>query len=165
VAVLDIVTFPDARLHQPSRLVEKFDDELRSFIEDMLETMYDAGGIGLAAVQVGKNVQVLVIDPYWGSSGKCAPLVMINPVIEESSHNISLTEGCLSVPDSSISVTRASAYKIKYRTADGNTTRIQLEDLEENPYGFARVFGHEYDHLLGRVIMDYAPIDQLNELS
>lgn len=148
---LEIVTYPDPRLAQKCEPVAEVTDELRQLAADMIETMYEAPGVGLAAPQVGRNIRMLVMDPYIGEEGsERNPRVLINPELTLGEDMIpSEQEGCLSVPmNYRATVKRASTVHLKAMNLDGN---IFEEDLE----GFAAiVVQHEYDHLDGVLFID-----------
>ena len=129
----------DEILRKPSRKVELFDDRLQTLIDDMFETMYDAQGCGLAAVQVGILKQVIVIDTEQPGE----KLVLINPEIVESSGEQTGDEGCLSVPGMAGQVTRPEYVKVKAQDEELNEIEYEGEGL------LARAFCHELDHLDG----------------
>lgn len=147
MAVRDIITVPDPRLKQVSKPVERVDDDLRALIDDMIETMYAADGIGLAAIQVGVDKRVIVMDL---SEQRNEPRVFINPVITPlCEEKKPYTEGCLSVPDVFDEVERPARCKVEYLDYDGNAKEEIAEDL------FAVCIQHEMDHLEGIVFIDY----------
>ena len=147
--ILDIVTYPDPRLKEVCEPVGEVTDEIRQFAADMLETMYEAPGVGLAAPQVGRNIRMLVMDPTVQKDEK-NPRVLINPVLTLSGEEVvSEQEGCLSVPmNYRADVKRKSRVHLSARDLDGNVIE---EDLEEFP---AIVIQHEYDHLDGVLFID-----------
>lgn len=145
MAILRIRTDEDPILRKKSREIETFDDNLKQLIDDMYETMYQAEGVGLAAVQIGKLKRMLVIDDYEGSK-----LVMINPKRVEESGDIEALEGCLSVPERVGKVKRFEKVKVEYQTADGEETAIEAEGF------LARIIQHEMDHLDGILYTDLA---------
>lgn len=147
--ILDIVTYPDPRLKEVCEPVGEVTDEIRQFAADMLETMYEAPGVGLAAPQVGRNIRMLVMDPSVQKDEK-NPRVLINPVLTLSGEEVvSEQEGCLSVPmNYRADVKRKSKVHLSARDLDGNVIE---EDLEEFP---AIVIQHEYDHLDGVLFID-----------
>lgn len=145
MAILKIRTDEDPILRKKSREVDTFDDNLKQLIDDMYETMYDAEGVGLAAVQIGKLKRMLVIDDYEGSK-----LVMINPKRIEESGDVEALEGCLSVPERVGKVKRFETVKVEYQTADGEETEIEAEGF------LARIIQHEMDHLDGILYTDLA---------
>jgi peptide deformylase len=146
MAILNILEFPDPRLTTVANTVEKFDETLKKLVEDMIETMYFAHGIGLAATQVNVHKRLLVLDI---SENQDQPRVYINPEILSSSGEQNHEEGCLSVPGIYASVKRAENVHIRAQKSDGNTFEEQLEGLH------AVCIQHEMDHLLGRLFVDY----------
>jgi peptide deformylase len=147
MAILDILRYPDPRLHTVAKPVEKVDDEVRRLVRDMAETMYAAPGIGLAATQVDVHRRVIVIDT---SDTRDQPLVLINPEIVRASDDIQeCEEGCLSVPGVYETVTRAA--KVTVRALDANG--IAFERAAEGM--LAVCIQHEMDHLEGRVFVEY----------
>lgn len=145
MAILRIRTDEDPILRKKSREIETFDDNLKQLIDDMYETMYQAEGVGLAAVQIGKLKRMLVIDDYEGSK-----LVMINPKRVEESGDVEALEGCLSVPERVGKVKRFETVKVEYQTAGGEETAIEAEGF------LARIIQHEMDHLDGILYTDLA---------
>lgn len=150
--IREILIWPDPVLQTKAEPVERIDDEIKALVQDMLETMYDADGIGLAAPQVGVSKQVLVVD-IWGTeedrpSGE-EPLVIINPVFERQEGALEWEEGCLSVPGEVGKVTRAADIKMRYLDIDGNEQVIEAEGLK------AVALQHEADHLNGKVFVEY----------
>lgn len=147
MALLPILEFPDPRLRTVAKPVTEVDDELRQFIADMFETMYDAPGIGLAATQVNLHKRVVVIDV---SEDKSQPLVFINPeveVLDEAIHQYD--EGCLSVPGFYETVERPEHIRVKALDRDGNPFEMQPEGL------LAVCIQHELDHLNGKLFVDH----------
>ena len=147
--ILDIVTYPDPRLKEVCKPITEVTDEIRQLAADMLETMYVAPGVGLAAPQVGHNIRMLVMDPAMKDEEK-QPRVLINPGLTLSGEEgVSAQEGCLSVPmNYRADVKRMSKVHLSARDLDGNVIE---EDLEEFP---AIVMQHEYDHLDGILFID-----------
>ena len=147
MAILDILRYPDPRLHTVARPVERVDDEVRRLVRDMAETMYAAPGIGLAATQVNVHRRVIVID---ASDTRDQLLVLINPEIVRASDEIQeCEEGCLSVPGVYETVTRAA--KVTVRALDANG--IAFERTAEGM--LAVCIQHEMDHLEGKVFVEY----------
>jgi peptide deformylase len=146
MARLNILEFPDPRLTTVASDVETFDDELKELVEDMIETMYSANGIGLAATQVNVHKRLLVMDL---SENQDNPLVYINPQIMSRSGEQTYEEGCLSVPGIYANVKRAEKVTIKAQNADGEAFEETLEGLH------AVCVQHEMDHLVGRLFVDY----------
>lgn len=146
MAKLEILTFPDPRLRQQARPVERVDDDIRQFVDDMFETMYAAAGIGLAAVQVNVPKRVVVIDL---SDAKNERLCLINPEILERSGTEETEEGCLSVPGYFEPVTRAERIRVRALDRDGNPFELDTDGL------LAVCIQHEIDHLDGRLFVDH----------
>ncbi|MCW8828310.1 MAG: peptide deformylase [Gammaproteobacteria bacterium] len=143
---LTILHFPDERLRTVAKPVEKIDDALRSFIDDMFETMYDAPGIGLAATQVDLHRRLIVIDI---SEEKNEPLVLINPEILDKQGVEEMDEGCLSVPGIYEKVERADRVRIRALDRHGEPFELEAEGL------LAVCIQHEIDHLDGKLFVDY----------
>lgn len=147
MAILEILEFPDPRLRTVAKPVEKVDDELRNLIDDMLETMYDANGIGLAASQVDVHQRILVIDV---SEERDEPLVFINPIITPLTDTLdSYEEGCLSVPGFYESVERPERVHVKALDHNGEAFEMECEGL------LATCLQHEVDHLDGKLFVDH----------
>ena len=145
--ILPILTYPDPFLKKATMLIEKVDDELVALAQDMLTTMYQAPGVGLAAPQVGQGLSLIVIDTDRNLE-EPKPVILFNPEIVASEGEIIYEEGCLSVPDYTVEIKRASW--IKVRALDLNEKPIEFE--AENYR--AVVFQHEIDHLNGTLIID-----------
>ena len=146
MALLNILHFPDPRLRTKAQPVTEFDAELKKLAEDMLQTMYEAPGIGLAATQVDRHIRLLVIDI---SEDKSSPRVLINPEILESSGEEEMDEGCLSVPGYYETVRRAEKVHVRAQDTSGNFFEIHADGLE------AVCIQHEMDHLEGKLFVDY----------
>ncbi len=146
MAILDILKFPDPRLRNSAKPVTEVDESVRKLAQDMLETMYDAPGIGLAATQVGVARQVIVIDI---SEDRDDPLVLINPEILEAEGEEEMEEGCLSVPGFYDTVKRAERVKLKAMNLEGEEFTRDLDGL------LAVCVQHEIDHLHGKLFVDY----------
>ncbi|MBU6253329.1 MAG: peptide deformylase [Alphaproteobacteria bacterium] len=154
MAILPIIETPDPRLKTISSPVETIDDDLRAFIKDMFDTMYDAPGIGLAAIQVGVPKRVLVIDlqDKDEETGKVIrdPRVFINPEILEESEELSVyNEGCLSVPEQYADVERPAVIKARWLDEQGQSHEDVLDGL------LAICLQHEMDHLEGILFIDH----------
>ena len=149
MAIRDILIVPDPRLKQISKPVERVDDDLRGLMDDMLETMYDAPGIGLAAVQVGVPQRVIVMD-ISPREGEPEPRYFVNPeILWRSEETEPYEEGCLSVPDIYDEVERPARVKLRYLNYQGET-------IEEDAEGvFAVCIQHEMDHLEGVLFIDH----------
>ena len=151
MAVLELYTYPHKILAQRAEKVEKVDDEMRKFLDDMLETMYHDKGVGLAAPQVGVSKRVIVIDDKVTEEGERGPhpLYMVNPeIIEKSEEMILFNEGCLSVPGQSAEVERHFRVKVKYLDYNGKEQVLEAEDY------LAVIIQHETDHLDGILYID-----------
>jgi peptide deformylase len=149
MALLPIITLPDPVLRKMSARVERVDDDLRRLADDMLETMYDAPGVGLAAVQVGIPRRLIVVDTS-GKDEERSPLVLINPEILELGSDMRLhEEGCLSIPDVRVEIERPGALRVRYLDREGKQQELQAEGL------LATAIQHEIDHLNGRLIIDF----------
>jgi peptide deformylase len=154
MAILPIVCIPDPILRETSTPVETFDADLRTLIADMFETMYDAPGIGLAAVQVGVPKRLLVIDLQEGEDEESKPVkdprVFINPeILEESDTFVPYKEGCLSIPDQYADVLRPDRVRAKWQDADGKWHEDDIDGL------LAVCLQHEIDHLNGVLFIDH----------
>jgi len=146
MAIREILHFPDPRLRNRARPVEAVDQSVRDLVEDMLETMYAAPGIGLAATQIDVPQRVIVIDV---SEDKSQPLVLINPEIVERRGEEQTEEGCLSVPGIYDTVTRAEWVRVRALDRRG-------EPFERDADGLLAVcIQHEIDHLDGKLFVDY----------
>lgn len=149
---LEILEFPDPRLRMVAKPVETFDDALRTLIDDMIETMYEAQGIGLAATQVNVHRQFLVLDV---SEAQDQPREYINPQILEKEGTEVCEEGCLSVPGIYAEVKRAEKIRIRAFDRNGEVFEEELEGMH------AICLQHEMDHLKGRLFVDYlSPLKQ-----
>jgi len=145
--VRTIVKYPDPVLEKKCPPVESFDENLRQLSAEMLATMYDAPGIGLAAPQVGETVRLIVIDTRPSDpEGEC--LVLVNPEIVERSGRQKEEEGCLSLPNLTAVVERPWSVKVRAQDLDGKPFELEREDL------MARVLCHEIDHLDGILYLD-----------
>ena len=149
MSIRPIILLPDPVLREVSKPVETVDDAVRKFAADMLETMYDAPGIGLAAVQVGEPLRMLVADVS-KDEDKRQPMVFINPKIVGSSDERSVyEEGCLSIPDYYADVERPAAITVDYVGLDGERHEMQADGL------LATCLQHEIDHLDGVLFIDH----------
>lgn len=144
MAILEIVKDPDPVLRRKAEPVTQVTKRIRRLIKDMLETMYSADGVGLAAPQVGVSERVVVVDIGEG------PVALINPEISEASGKEIDVEGCLSIPGTSGYVERAEEVVVNGLNENGRSTRIKAEGL------FARALQHEIDHLDGVLFVDHA---------
>jgi peptide deformylase len=146
MAILDILHFPDPRLREIALPIDEVTDEIRQLADDMLETMYQAPGIGLAATQVNVQKRLIVIDI---SEDQSEPLVLINPEILEKEGEREYQEGCLSVPEAYEIVTRADTVKIEALDKNGERFQLDADEL------LSTCIQHEIDHLDGKLFVDY----------
>ncbi len=147
MALLDILRYPDVRLHKIAAPVPEVDDRIRQLVDDMLETMYHAEGVGLAATQVDVHVRLVVIDT---SESRNQPMVLINPeIIWRSEEMVFGDEGCLSVPQVYDQVSRHARVRVRALDRDGKSREIAAEGLT------SVCVQHELDHLLGKVFVEY----------
>lgn len=151
MALLPIVIHPNDVLRAKAAPVDKITPEILTLLDDMLQTMYDAPGIGLAAPQVGVSQRVVVIDVEGKEEGQPGnPLKLINPeIISVSDTKTVLDEGCLSLPDMRVDVSRPDKVRFRYMDTDGNIQEMDADDL------LAKCIQHEIDHLDGKLIFDY----------
>ncbi len=145
MAIRKIIYLPDNRLRAVSAKVTEFNDELQTLIDDMFETMYDARGVGLAAPQIGINLQLSVIDV---KGDKSEQIVIINPEVVERDGEEIYQEGCLSVPGAYDKVKRARWVKVKALDRDGKPFEIEADGL------LGECLQHEIDHLNGKLFID-----------
>ena len=149
MAILEVLQFPDPRLRRVSEPVREVTDEIRRLADDMLETMYDEPGVGLAAPQVGYAIRLIVVDTDWTEENvDRKPTVLINPELRAASGQLTWTEGCLSVPDFTADVERAERVELSARGLDGETIVEEVEGLR------AVCFQHEIDHIEGILFLD-----------
>jgi len=146
VAILTVLEFPDERLRRKAAVVETFDESIRKLVSDMLETMYQAKGVGLAATQVDVHKRVIVMDT---SEEKNAPLCLVNPEIIAREGVEESEEGCLSVPGFFEKVKRAEQVTVSALDRDGKPFELQANAL------LAVCIQHEMDHLDGKLFVDY----------
>ena len=169
MAIREILEVPDPRLKTVSARVDTFDDELKALVADMFETMYDARGIGLAAIQVGEPLRVLVIDlqpddpdaepeectahgghHHTHQPVKNEPRVFVNPEILDPAEELNVyQEGCLSVPDIYADVERPKACRVRWQDLEGNVHEEEMEGM------MATCIQHEMDHLEGVLFIDH----------
>ena len=146
MALLEILHFPDPRLRKKATPITEITPKIRQLAEDMLETMYDAPGVGLAANQVNVQKRIIVIDV---SEDKSAPLIFINPEIISKQGEREHEEGCLSVPEAYEVVMRADTVKVKALNLDGAEFELDADEL------LSTCIQHEIDHLDGKLFVDY----------
>jgi peptide deformylase len=147
MALLNILRYPDPRLHTVAKPVAEVDERIRQLVDDMLETMYEAQGVGLAATQVDVHERVIVIDT---SEERDEPRVLINPEIVWASDEMTMgDEGCLSVPQVYDKVKRHARVTVKALGRDGQSHQFEADGL------LAVCVQHEMDHLMGKVFVEY----------
>jgi len=160
--IREIVFYPTPVLRETGKPIKEVTSEIRQLADDMLETMYEANGVGLAAQQVGEAIQLTVIDvshdeeciSYLRVNGEekalkeVCPIVIINPKIKPLGSKDTSEEGCLSFPDLRADITRPYEVRASFQTLDGETLEIETDGL------FARAIQHEVDHLFGRLFID-----------
>ena len=145
MAIFPIRTYPDPVLRMKAAPVEQIDGDIRRLVDDMLETMYEAPGVGLAAPQVGIALQVIVCDIGDG------PFHLINPVMEEKSGSWTYEEGCLSVPERFWPIERSGKARVRGLDVDGQPVTYEGDEL------IGRVLQHELDHLEGTLLLKRLP--------
>ncbi len=152
MSLLKIVRFPSPFLRQPTKEVQTVDKQIRTLVEDMMETMCDVNGAGLAAIQVGSLHRIFIIEALAaGGEHTDPPKVFINPVLENLSSETDVRdEGCLSFPGVFIAVKRSLRLKISALDIDGKPFSIDAENF------FARALQHEHDHLVNKLLYDHA---------
>ncbi|MGD9951091.1 MAG: peptide deformylase [Burkholderiales bacterium] len=146
MALLNILRYPDARLHKVAAPVTVFDESLKKLVRDMAETMYAAPGVGLAATQVDVHKQVIVVDV---SERHDSLVVLVNPEIVEAYGVSDIEEGCLSVPGVYDTIERAERVKVRAYDQNGNSFTLEAQGL------LAVCIQHEMDHLKGKVFVEY----------
>jgi peptide deformylase len=152
VAKLDIITLPDKKLRLKSAPVERIDDDLRRFMDDMLATMYEAPGIGLAAVQVGEPRRIVVLDvaKREDEAAEPQPMFLVNPEILTSSDERAVgEEGCLSIPEFYADVERPASVRVRYLDREGKMQEVDANGI------LATCLQHEIDHLDGKLFIDH----------
>lgn len=146
MALLKILHFPDPKLRKKAAPISIVTDDIRQLADNMLETMYAAPGVGLAAIQVDVQKRIVVIDV---SEDKSSPLIFINPEIIDKQGEREYEEGCLSVPEVYEVVTRADTVRVKALNRDGDPFELDADEL------LATCIQHEIDHLDGKLFVDY----------
>jgi peptide deformylase len=147
--VREIITLPDSKLRLVSKKIERVDDDLRRLIDDMLATMYEAPGIGLAAIQIAEPIRLLVVDAAPKDAPR-APMSLINPeIVWSSDERSTYEEGCLSIPEYYEEVERPASVRVRFVDRDGKEQEQLAEGL------LATVLQHEIDHLNGVLFIDY----------
>jgi peptide deformylase len=152
MALRKIVRFPQPFLRQPTHEVKAVDKAVRTLVDDMMETMCDVNGAGLAAIQVGASERIFIIEAVAAGFEKTdPPKVFINPVLEMLSPETDVKEeGCLSFPSIFIPVKRSLKARVSALDLDGNKFTLDIEDF------YARAVQHEYDHLINKLLYDHA---------
>lgn len=152
MAVRPVVVWPDERLRQPSVAITAIDDSVRALYQDLVDSMYAENGLGIAALQLGDARRMFIVEPKLaGRAETDPPLACINPEILETSDEVQDSEeGCLSFPDIYIKVKRPMRARIKAMDIDGTEFVLEGEGL------LARCLLHEYDHLTGKLLVDFA---------
>ena len=152
MAIRDILIIPDKRLRDVSQPVDTITDEVRTLVRDMYETMYDAPGIGLAAIQIGVPLRVVTTDCS-PRDDEAQPLTLINPeILELSGDEVPYDEGCLSIPDYYEEVVRPERARVRYMDLEGQTHEIEVSGL------LSTCIQHEVDHLDGKLFIDYLSV-------
>ena len=146
MTLLQVLHYPDKRLRKVAKPVTNVNNAIRSLLNDMFETMYAADGIGLAATQVDIHQRLIVLDV---SENHRQRLVLINPELLDKSGEISINEGCLSIPGQHCFVPRAAKVRVRALDSNGNSFELEAEDL------LSICIKHEMDHLVGKLFVDY----------
>jgi len=146
MAILNVLRFPDPRLRTVAKPVDQVTPEIKKIVDDMLETMYDENGVGLAATQADIHLRIVVMDC---SEEHDTPIVMINPEIIKREGSMMNEEGCLSVPGTYASVERAEKVTVSALDRDGKQFEFDADEL------LAICVQHELDHLIGKLFVDY----------
>ena len=150
MSILNIITVPDPMLRTRSQPIERVDDDLRRLVSDMLETMYAAPGIGLAAIQVAVPRRLVVLDLTEKENEPPSSLVMINPEIVTLGDTLaSYEEGCLSIPDVRVEIERPTSLTVRFLDREGQARQLDADGL------LATAIQHEMDHLDGKLIIDF----------
>jgi peptide deformylase len=149
MAILPIIVLPDKRLRLVSEPVARIDAEVKQLVADMFETMYEAPGVGLAAIQVGVPKRIVTVDATRGEEEK-QPIALINPeIVWSSEEKIAHEEGCLSIPEFLDEVERAERVRVRFLDLDGKEHELEADGL------LARVVQHEVDHINGVLFIDH----------
>lgn len=151
MSLLNVLTYPDPFLKTKAQPVSTFDASLKKLTDDMFETMYEENGIGLAAVQIGKDMRLVVVDvpPENSEIEENNPMVLINPEILQEEGQSCVEEGCLSVPEYRAEVERAESIKVRFQDVEGNRKELEAEGL------LSICIQHEIDHLDGILFIDH----------
>jgi len=149
MAKLAVLTYPDPVLAKKATPVTEFTPELKQLVDDMMQTMYESAGVGLAAPQVGQSIRLITIDET-GPKERKSPLVLFNPEFVECTGTKESEESCLSLPTFTCKVQRYDCVTVKGQDADGKPVEIKAEGL------LAVILQHEMDHLEGKTLVDHA---------
>ena len=149
MSILEVLTYPDRFLGQPTKAVENIDGKIQKIIDNMTETMYDAPGAGLAAIQVGFDKSIIVFDSLPGETEKSLQVLLNPEILKSDGEIISENEGCLSVPDFTSDVKRSSLVLVEGIDREGNPIKIEVEGY------LAIVLQHEIDHLNGILFIEH----------
>lgn len=150
MGVLQVLTFPNQVLRETCVEAVPGTDEIIKLADDMLETMYTAPGIGLAAPQVGVSIRMVIVD-IMGHAGEPDPHILLNPeILQAEEETIAFEEGCLSLPELNVLIERSRMVKVRFQDLGGEHRELVAEDL------LSVAIQHEMDHLEGRLILDYA---------
>lgn len=148
--IYPILKIPNKKLREKCEPIEKIDKNIKTILDNMAETMYDAPGIGLAATQIGINMQLVVIDCEYGENKKKNPLFLINPEIIWKSEEMTIfKEGCLSIPEIYEEVERSTKCRIRYKDKKDTIQELECDGL------LSTCVQHEIDHLNGKLFIDY----------
>jgi peptide deformylase len=146
-----IVLYPDSRLKLKSKPVTQFGPELKELAADMTETMRNANGVGLAAIQIGEAIRMMVMDERYDQEDKGESLVMVNPEVLEEEGSETIEEGCLSIPDVREEIERSFKVKVEFQNLEGKEQTSEFQGL------LARCVLHEIDHMNGQLFIQKVP--------
>lgn len=149
MSIITIYQYPDPVLRKETEKISVFDEKLTMLVDDMVETMYDAPGVGLAAPQIGQSLKLIVVDVSESKDGPKQHMVLVNPEITEHEGQQIDEEGCLSVPELTANVKRYKKITVSYQDLQGATQELSTEER------FAVVLQHEIDHLNGILFVDH----------
>ncbi len=149
MSIRKIFQYPDQVLREETKTITTFDSDLKQLVDDMVETMYDAPGIGLAAPQIGESLKLIVVDISKDREDEHEFMAMVNPEIVEHEGSQLDEEGCLSVPELTAKVKRFQKITVTFQDLEGNEQKLETEDR------FAVVLQHEIDHLNGILFIDH----------
>ncbi len=149
MSILEVLTYPDKFLSKPTKAIENIDGNLQKMIDNMAETMYDAPGAGLAAIQVGFDKSIIIYDSLPGEKEKSLQVLLNPEILESDGEIVSENEGCLSVPDFTSDVKRSSLVLVEGIDREGKPVKIEVEGY------LAIVLQHEIDHLNGILFIEH----------